>query len=385
MQYNAKTVLRLIPNETLARLFAPFPAFADFDWNTGSKGGADRIFERWQTMDDGDVRAVGRVLRQVHCLATPRGTRALIEAGRDQGIDLAEELAALGNAHERALACSIDHPEVFSAARILDHIEGLRRTSWEKRNGFPKQDLGSPETMKAELGPRIGDYYRARDGRGAPCKVEHQKRNNGSHWFFAYPADYEDEVLGYDEAGELGRRPWSKAFEVVFIYDGTAGTIDLYAQGGRGVRDELTSIFTEVAFGEAQESEPWKPAPYNLDLFKKSGVELPTKPEHHITSVRVKALRFEVHGAESGTIAVDTGRSQKPVYQLIRAHLNEHTATLADVSIREVSLQVLFEPPGKRKRTVTFEITPTHCNLDDSEEADILRGYLKEWTIEVAG
>jgi hypothetical protein len=385
MQYNAKTVLRLIPNETLARLFAPYPAFADFDWNAGAKGGADRIFERWQSMDDGDVRAVGRVLRQVHCLATPRGTRALIEAGRDQGLDLAGELAGLGNAHERALACSLDHPEVFSAARILDHIEGLRRTSWEKRNGFPKQDLGSPDAMKAELGPRIGDYYRARDGRGAPCKVEHQKRSNGSHWFFAYPADYEDEVLGYDDAGELGRRPWSKAFEVVFIYDGTAGTIDLYAQGGRGVRDELTGIFTELAFGEAQESEPWKPAPYNLDLFKKSGVDLPTKPEHHITSVRVKALRFEVHGAESGTITVDAGRSRKPVYQLIRAHLNEHTATLADVTIREVSLQAVFEPPGKRKRTVTFEITATHCNLDDSEEADILRAYLKEWTIEVAG
>jgi hypothetical protein len=70
---------------------------------------------------------------------------------------------------------------------------------------------------------------------------------------------------------------------------------------------------------------------------------------------------------------------------LIRAHLAEETATLANVTIREVSLQVLFEPPGKRKRTVTFEITPTHCNLDDSDEADILRGYLKEWTIEVAG
>lgn len=385
MQYNAKTVLRLIPNETLARLFAPYPVFADFDWGAGSKASADRIFERWQTMEDGEIRAVGRVLRQAHCLATPRGTRALIEAGRDQGLDLVGKFAALGNAHERALACSLDHPEVFSAARILDLIEGLRRTSWEKRNGFPKQDLAAPEAMKAELGPRIGDYYRARDGRGAPCKVEHQKRSNGSHWFFAYPADYEDEVLGYDDSGELGRRPWSKAFEVVFIYDGAAGTIDLYAQGGRVVRDELTGIFTEIAFGEAQESEPWKPVPYNLDLFKKSGVELPTKPEHHITSVRVKALRFEVHGADSGLITVDTGRSQKPVYQLIRAHLAEQTATLGDVTIREVSLQVVFEPPGKRKRTVTFEITPTHCNLDDSEEADILWGYLKEWTIEAAG
>ncbi len=68
---------------------------------------------------------------------------------------------------------------------------------------------------------------------------------------------------------------------MVFIYDPKAGTIDLYAQGGRGVRDELTGIFTELAFGEAQESEPWKPAPYNLDLFKKADVELPAKPEQY--------------------------------------------------------------------------------------------------------
>jgi len=85
MQYNAKTVLRLIPNVTLARLFAPYSAFAVFAWDAGSKGSADRIFERWQTMEEGEDRAVGRVLRQVHCLATPRGTRALIEAGRDRG------------------------------------------------------------------------------------------------------------------------------------------------------------------------------------------------------------------------------------------------------------------------------------------------------------
>ena len=130
MQYNAKTVLRLIPNVTLARLFAPYSAFAGFAWDAGSKGSADRIFERWQTMEDGEVRAVGRILRQAHCLATPRGTRALIEAGRDQGLDLAEELAALGNAHERALACSLDHPEVFSAARILDG----RRSRWRPAN-----------------------------------------------------------------------------------------------------------------------------------------------------------------------------------------------------------------------------------------------------------
>jgi hypothetical protein len=102
MQYNAKTVLRLIPNVTLARLFAPYSAFAGFAWDAGSKGSADRIFERWQTMEDGEVRAVGRILRQAHCLATPRGTRALIEAGRDRGLDLAEELAALSNAPHSA-------------------------------------------------------------------------------------------------------------------------------------------------------------------------------------------------------------------------------------------------------------------------------------------
>jgi hypothetical protein len=217
MQYNTKTVLRLVPSVTLARLLTRHKVFADFPWEANPGGHVDRVFERWQEMEEKDSREVGRVLRQVHMLATPRGTRALIEAGRDQGLDLAAGLGTLTNAHERALACYLDHPEVFSAARILDHIEGLRRTSWEKRNGFPKQDLDAPDVVKAQLCHKISEYYRSRDGRGAPCKVEHQRRSNGSHWFFAYPADYEDELLGYDESGELARKPWSKAFEVVLV------------------------------------------------------------------------------------------------------------------------------------------------------------------------
>lgn len=68
MQYNARTVLRLIPNVTPARLFTPYSAFADFDWGARSKASTDRIFNRWQTMEDGEVRAIGRVLRHVHCL-----------------------------------------------------------------------------------------------------------------------------------------------------------------------------------------------------------------------------------------------------------------------------------------------------------------------------
>jgi hypothetical protein len=47
-----------------------------------------------------------------------------------------------------------------------------------------------------------------------------------------------------------------------FSFMTAPGPVSLYAQGGRGVRDELTNIFTKLGFGEAKECKPWKLAPH---------------------------------------------------------------------------------------------------------------------------
>ena len=88
----------------------------------------------------------------------------LIEAARDRGLEIAQDMGARQNAHERAFFCFLDHPEVFENARTLDHIEGLPRRSWEKRNGLPKQQIEVTAGCIKELGSRISNYYCSREG-----------------------------------------------------------------------------------------------------------------------------------------------------------------------------------------------------------------------------
>jgi hypothetical protein len=381
MQFNSKSFLRQVSNPTLARFFSRYPTFAEFDWKTLKNNQIDPIFETWNILPDDERREATRISRQAHSLASVRGTRALIEAGRERRVDLTEKLKALKSGQERALTCFLDHPDVFGAARILDHVDGLPRRSWERRSGLAKMCLNVTDVMKSALAKRVSDFYRQRDGRADHCKVEHQVRGNGGDWFFSYPADYDFDELGYDDDGELESRPRRSVFEVVFVYDGATGNLDLYAEGGRPVRDELVALFTETILGHRQELEPCRRPPFDLALFKNPNLTLPTRPEHGIARVYVHSLRFRTHWYALGQLTAQSESPGVSAFEMIRDHLNPRTATLADVTLLEVTLKAEFERPGKRTRVVPCKITPNSCDLGDSPEEEILKAYLLEWEI----
>jgi len=384
VQYNPRSFLRQVPNSLLARFFSRFGGFTDFDWRQLKEAQIEGAFERWQELPEAERRQVGGTFRQIHSMATPRGTRVLIEAARDRGLEIAQDMGARQNAHERAFFCFLDHPEVFENARTLDHIEGLPRRSWEKRNGLPKQQIEVTAGCIKELGSRISNYYFSREGRGERCKVEHRRRASGIDSFFAYPADYADEIVGYGEDGELSRQPWNGAFEVAFAHDGSAGTVDLYAEGGKQVRDELSEIFAEVVLGQDKKPEPCRTQPYDLELFKNPGLAFPTDPMHRIITVSVTALRVRTHGHAGGTIMIDAGvrGSRSSVYDVIRATFAHEKADLAHDTILEATLRAVIERPGKRNRSITFKISETRCDLGDDAEEQTLRRYLRVWGIE---
>ena len=381
MQFNSKSFLRQVSHPTLARFFSRYPTFSEFDWKALKENQIDPIFQTWNTLPDSERREATQISRQAHALASVRGTRALIEAGRERNLDLTEKLKPIKSGQERALTCFLDHPDVFGAARILDHVDGLPRRSWERRSGLAKVQLTVTEEMNAALAKRISDFYRQRDGRADRCKVEHQVRGNGCDWFFSYPADYDLEELGYDDDGDLARRPRRTVFEVVFVYDGTTGNLDLYAEGGRPIRDELVAIFTETVLGHRQEPEPYKRPPFDVLLFKNPNLTLPTRPEDRIARTYVHSLRFRTHWKSLGQILALTESPGVPAYQVLRDHLDPRTATLADVTLLEVTLKAEFERSGKRNRVVSFKITPNSCDLGDSPEEEILKAYLREWGI----
>jgi hypothetical protein len=202
--------------------------------------------------------------------------------------------------------------------------------------------------------------------------------------FYAYPADYVDEILGYSEDGELGRQNWNGVFEVVFVYDEAAGTVELYTEGGRAVRDDLSLIFAETVLGCERMPRPLNAPPYNLELLKDPGLTFPTRPEHHIARVALISLRMRVPGYVGGTIAVDVGGrgSRTSVHDLIGANFAADRATLTHVVVVEATLRATFQRAGERHHSIRFKISETHCDLGDDDEAQLLRGYLKLWGIE---
>jgi len=384
VQYNPRSFLRQVPNSLLARHFSHFGGFADFDWSHLKESRIEGMFEQWQDLPAIERRQVGGTFRKIHSMATARGTRVLIEAARDRGLDIAQDMGALKNAHERAFTCFLDHPDVFENARTLEHIEALPRRSWEKRTGLPKQQLEVTAACLAELGSRISDYYFEREGRGENCKVEHRRRASGVDSFFAYPADYSSELLGYDADGELAPQPWNGAFEVAFAHDGLAGTVDQYAEGGKQVRDELSEIFAEVILDQDKRPVQCRTRPYNMELFKNRELPFPSNPVDRLIHIAVVGLRVRSQSYAGGTFTISAGErgSLASVYDVIQDIFAEDRADLAHDTILEATLRALVDCPGKRARSITFKISETRCDLGDDAEEQMLRRYLKIWGIE---
>ena len=384
-QYNPRSILRQIPNVLLNRFFAQFSEFSDFDWSALKEAQIEPVFERWQAMPDPERHRVDVVFRKVYSLADSCGTTVLIESARDRGLEIAEEIRTKQNAYGRALWCFLEHPQIFDNARTLAHIDALPRQSWEKRNGLPKRSIQVTEATLGELGREISSFYQKREGRGHQCKVEHRLREGSIDSFFAYPADYADELTGYDDDGGFSRKIWHPAFEVVFSCNNSAGTLELFARGGKKVRDELSGKFSRVVFGENCHLELWQSASFHLDVFKNPNISFPTNPADNIARVGVRALRLRIHGRPDGRLTFEIeGRNQDAsVYDLVAATMDQRRTRLEDATVLGVTMQAVFRTPGSKDRSITFRLSAgSYCDLGDSSEEQLLRQYLRLWGID---
>ena len=117
--FNPLSFFRHVPNALLEQFFSSVPAFTGFDWRVVSEHRVESIYERCNLIPPDESARIFNIFRAVESLATPVGTQALIEASRDVDIDVAAEIAAKMNAHERALWCYIRDKRIFRTARML--------------------------------------------------------------------------------------------------------------------------------------------------------------------------------------------------------------------------------------------------------------------------
>jgi hypothetical protein len=383
--FDLPSFFRRVSNPLLQRFFTDLPAFAGFDWAATSARKIEPILQRFQAMTPEERGDAFQVFRRADSLASSMGTQVLIEASRDKYGDVAAKLAAMNNAHDRAFWMCLEHPDIIDGARLLARIESLSRRMWESRQGLPVRQLEVTNDTKAELSRQIIEMFQPEQFRGEHCVVEHVQREGGIECFFAYPADYTDEREGYDLEGHFERTHWNPAFKIVFAYHSADGSLDIYAQGGTKIRSRLAHIFALAVLGADQDLKLPELDSFDLEVLKDPNLTFPTKAADQIVLVRIQSMKLRFHGGKPAVIevSIDGRRREVSIHEAIADKFRELHAGLATATVTSVVLQAFFHTPVGRERSISFRLSaPSFCDLEDSPEEQVLRGYLPVWGIE---
>ena len=244
-RYTPKVFLRQAPNRLLQSYFAAKGLLGDLPWHDLRETRIEPIHQAILALPEAQRREVGRDFRAIWDLAARRGSTLLIRIAKQRGVELATAGSNRRTLYERALSAFLEQPAVFTEATTAGRWELLPRSLTEKRNGLPKIVPDTSDSTLANFGGILARYYPEEQDRGEHRKVEHFAQSH-LDYFFAYPADYWNTLLGYEADGELARKDWKPAFEVVIAYDRSAGTVEICAEGdcragpgrpGRGERD----------------------------------------------------------------------------------------------------------------------------------------------------
>ncbi len=389
--YAPKTFLRQVSNRLLKECFNGL--LDDVDWESLPEHRIEVVYDRWQQLPGPQRAAIERRFEDAEELNSDQGIQALIDECWFHGVDIAAEWERerLESFRDRVLWVALNHPRAFEVAGIINHAHALPLRYWRKRGNMPRRHPDvSPEAIE-RFRDAISAYFRQAQGRGHQCTVDPYLRVQRYHYFFAYPDNYASTYLGHDDHGQFIRRPQRPAFEIVFLYDPTDGTLDLYAQGGKEVQTALQTIFCRELMGQELPPEVPNSHPYELNGLKTRGFGFPTDPEDGVEDVRVRKLRLSVLGGHKRRIwlEADPDGARDDVYDMMEQYLDARNlpSSLVNVTVATISMKIAALG-AEKGGTVTFDVSfPNSGNLKSEKRErlrDIAEKYLKHWGIDRA-
>ncbi len=381
--YSPKQFLRQVPNPLLKAFFDRRGELPDIDWDALGEMDADPVFEAWQTLPETARAQVERLFRSVSDLSSAQGIQTLIEEGQFHRLDLTAGLNELRGLHEKVFWVYLNHEKVFVSAGRLNRADHLNGRYWRRRTDLPAKVPDISHPTRKLLGKEISKYYWDTQGRGEHCHVEVYLRREKIHYFFAYPADYADTVIIYDDLGDLQRQLQQAAFEVIFAYNESSGTLDLFVQGDKNLRRDIEEIFARLILKEELPTEIAERQPYELNGLRNPDFDFPTDPEDAIQEVRVKALRLSIVGPGFGRITFESDARKKrgDIYDLMDKSLNHVRMETEAVNVTRAVLDVIYATGGKPKTDSFYISYPDTCSLKDTPEHLKLKEYLRRWGI----
>jgi hypothetical protein len=379
-----------MPNALLGRYFAARGVFGEFDFAAMPETRHDALFAAWLALPEAQRNTMDAEFRDIFEMGCEKGCRAILDEAQwhlAQDADpnaanaFTEKLAALVNHFERAMVTYLDHQAFWRGATRFYHADTL--SYWRKRKNLPhKAALVDAANVQA-LANRIRTYFHHTEGRGNNCVVEPFRRGDRDY-FFAYPEDYSQQSPEWVD-GQFGIRPHNPAFEVVFVFSQSEGSLDLNYRGPFKAIEPLQAMFAETILQLPElPPEPEDLRVYDLGPLMQRNFEFTYDLGGGIESVIVKKLRLSSRATKGERISLEADTSQDP--QAVYALLDRIQAAMpmAQYSVTQVNLAVRMVVEADRPpKTVTIHITyPNSCSLKYDELGLKLRDMLSASGIE---
>lgn len=383
-QYAPKAVLRQLPLDLIHTFLAQQQIPTDATWAALVDGDTNALYQAWCNLPVGARETVELMLRHVHDMASEAAVRGMIAEALHRGHDIAEPLAAIDGHHAKALWVLVHHAPAFHTARQILVAASPVGRFWNLTTGFAGQSFDSSKRALQELRVAVANLYREQ-GRGHQCSVEPYERD-GCLYVFLYLDDYTETHTAHNPRGTLVRAPLRPAFEVVYVYTPTAGTLDLYARGDRRWRATLRDLFCEHILHTTAPFTELGRRSYQLNGLLDRTFPLTTDPPRGILGAVIRRLRIVSTDDLTRRVTLEANPARTgDVYDMIDAHFPVAQFPRDTLLINLVTFTVRHVPPGEhRERPLTFDVSfPDACNLKSlsHDQREVGEWCLRQWGI----
>ncbi len=386
--YSTKDFFRQIPNALLARYFHDRELFTELDFSAMKETKLDELFDAWLTLLDDQRNPMDAEFQEIFEMSCEKGFLAIIDEARWQLRETLEAmtpfidmLSDLPNHYHRAMVTFLDHQDCWKGATRFYHADTL--PYWRKRKHFGHEPAAVDDASVQQLANLISDYFHHTEGRGHNCLVEPFRRDD-LDYFFAYPEDHSQQSIEWVH-GKFDRRPHNPAFEVIFVYSQTKGSLDLNFRGSYKAVEPLQAMFaTAILKLPTLPPDPKDTRIYDLTPLGQRDFEFTYALGSGIEEVAVKKLRLSsrVKKGDRLTLEADTTKNPHAVYDLLEKVCRSTSMKQYHVTQVELVASVAGDADQSAK-SVTIRIThPNSCSLKYDDVGLKLRDMLEASGIE---
>jgi hypothetical protein len=381
-------VLRHISWPLVREYFSKRPLLDDLACLQQDEADVDALAVALQGLPAAQRTEVDQDLQDLYELSDGDGMQLIWEEAHFRSDDLSEVFTNLDGPYDAAMWTLCSREALFAEVLRFRTADTLNARYWRRRRGILKAKPDTSDAGLKLLSRQLTDYLVQREGRGQHCHIEYLCRSTG-HLFIAYPEDYGQTVLEYDD-DKLVRRKIRPATDLLFFHAPERGTLEIFCQGARDKVRDLQEIFARAILGIVLGPDPAAEKAYRLNLLKQADFSFVIDPTTGLENIEVKWLHLRDREGGRQLILQVGGPAGRGVVFAAEKYFatNPGDATdrypLALLDVHKAKLQAAFRPLGNKRRgqTKTFTLTLSGCLLDQEGIDGVIRKAMEDSGLE---